>query len=206
MKRLFLASFFKEVADLFPGFAGRSCVGESVCFIPTAARLEKFAFYVGADRKALTKLGLVVTDLDVSTATEDEIVDRLSGADHIFVSGGNTFFLLQELRRTGADRLMVEQIEDGKSYIGSSAGSVVLARDIEYITPMDSPAVAPELRGDFAALSMVDFCVVPHATNAPFKKAVAGIRVVYGDRLDLRPISNNQAITVEGDSVRRLTA
>ncbi len=32
-----------------------------------------------------------------------------------YVSGGNTFYLLQELKRTGADLLLLEQIEHGKS-------------------------------------------------------------------------------------------
>ncbi|MDR1264260.1 MAG: Type 1 glutamine amidotransferase-like domain-containing protein [Propionibacteriaceae bacterium] len=108
--------------------------------------------------------------------------------------------------RTGSDRLIVEQIDAGKTYIGASAGSMILARDIAYVAAMDSPAAAPGLRDDFTALGAVDFCVVPHATNAPFKRAAAKIQATYGDRLDLRPISNNQAITVRGDTVGTLTA
>jgi dipeptidase E len=206
MKRLFLASFFKEVAGLFPEFTGNTCAGRTVCFIPTASRPEKFAFYVGADRKALIKLGMAVTDLELSTASADKIASQLAEADYIFVSGGNTFFLLQELRRTGADRLIVEQIDAGKTYIGASAGSMILSGDIEYVKHMDAVSAAPELGNDFSALAVVDFCVVPHATNMPFKKAAATILSTYADRLDLRPISNNQAITVEGDTVRTLTS
>ncbi|WP_252346614.1 Type 1 glutamine amidotransferase-like domain-containing protein, partial [Listeria monocytogenes] len=38
--------------------------------------------------------------------------------DFIYVTGGNTFFLLQELKRTGADKLILEEIAKGKLYIG----------------------------------------------------------------------------------------
>ncbi|MCL2089679.1 MAG: Type 1 glutamine amidotransferase-like domain-containing protein [Micrococcales bacterium] len=203
--RLFLASFFKDVAVLFPNFADGACAGKKVCFIPTAALKEKMAFYVGADRKALAKLGLDIDDLEVSSASETEITNGISSADYVFLSGGNTFFLLQELRRTGADRLIGEHIASGKIYIGSSAGSAVLAKNVEYMHHMDLPGAAPGLDGDFAGLGVVDFCVVPHATNAPFKKAVRQVLAEYSDVLDLRPISNNQVVAVRGDAVETLT-
>ncbi|MDR2974337.1 MAG: Type 1 glutamine amidotransferase-like domain-containing protein [Propionibacteriaceae bacterium] len=206
MKTLFLTSFFKQVAALFPQFTNQTCEGKTVCFIPTAAVPEKVTFYVGADRKALGSLGTTVTDLELSTASSDEIASRLTEADYIFVSGGNTFFLLQELRRTGADKVIVDQIDAGKTYIGASAGSMILSQDITYVTPMDSPSAAPVLAGDFRALGVVDFSVVPHATNAPFARAVANIQKLYSTTLDLRLISNNQAVTVRGDEVHTVTA
>jgi dipeptidase E len=66
---------------------------------------------------------------------------------------------------------------------------------------MDNPADAPDLNDDFTALSVVNFSIVPHRTNFPFKKAAEKIIATYSDTLDLRPISNNQAITVDGDNV-----
>jgi peptidase E len=65
-KKLFLASFFKDVAQLFPEFAGQDIQGKRVTFIPTASIHEKLRFYVGADRKALKKIGLIVDELEVS--------------------------------------------------------------------------------------------------------------------------------------------
>ena len=204
MTTLFLASFFKDVAGLFNGFVDGACVGKKVCFIPTAALKEKVTFYVGADRKALLKFGMDVCDLEVASASEAEITDTIAGADYVFVSGGNTFFLLQELRRTGADRLIVEHIASGKVYIGSSAGSVVLSKNIEYIRHMDSLDDAPGLDGDFTGLGVVDFCVVPHATNVPFKKTVQKILADCSAQ-NLRPISNNQAVTVTDGTTQTLT-
>ncbi|GHV42951.1 putative peptidase Lmo0363 [Clostridia bacterium] len=205
MKKLFLASFFSGAASAFPAFAG-DCAGKKVVFIPTASLPEKVTFYVGSDRKALVKLGMAVEDLEISTAAPDEMTKKIAAADYIFVSGGNTFFLLQELRRTGADKLIAAHIDSGKMYIGASAGSMILAPNIEYVKHMDNPADAPELNGDFSALGVTDFSVVPHCANAPFKKAAEKIIAQYSETLDLRPIANHQAITVDGDKIEIVSA
>jgi dipeptidase E len=199
MQKLFLTSFFKKVARAFPEFMGDVCGGKKVCFIPTASLPEKVTFYVGADRKALQKLGMNVEDLEITQTPVEEIRDRIQQSDYIFVSGGNTFFLLQELRRAGADKLILEHIRKGKVYIGASAGSMILSHSIEYVQPMDFVEAAPELNGDFTALAVTQFSVVPHAANAPFKKAVQKIIATYGESLDLRQISNSQAVAVTGD-------
>lgn len=201
MKKLFLTSYFSWVADLLPDFTNNTCSGKRVVFIPTASLVEKVTFYVGADKKSLEKLGLVIDELEISTASYDEIVNKISNADYIFVEGGNTFFLLQELKRTGADKLITEHINKGKLYIWASAGSIIVSKDIEYAKYMDNPSVAKDLNGDFSALWVVDFYIVPHFTNFPFKKAGEKIVDEYSGKLDLYPISNNQVVVVEGERV-----
>ncbi|MDR1888847.1 MAG: Type 1 glutamine amidotransferase-like domain-containing protein [Zoogloeaceae bacterium] len=206
MKTLFLSSYFSGVAKRFPDFAGGEIAGKKVAFIPTASLPEKVTFYVEADKKTLLKLGMRVHTLEISTASPSEIEKGLEAADYIFVEGGNTFFLLQELKRTGADKSILRQIDQGKPYIGASAGSMILAPTIEYARLMDDVAAAPRLNGDFSALVAVDFCVVPHFTNAPFKKAAQQIVAEYAQRLDLRPISNHQAIVVRNNQVEIVAA
>ena len=204
MSKLFLASYFSGVSSLFPAFAGNDYAGKRVAFIPTASLPEKVTFYVGADKKALQKLGLIVEELEISSAPYAETERVISDADYIFVTGGNTFFLLQELKRTGADKLIAEHISKGKPYIGSSAGSMILAKNIGYVKHMDSSKAAPSLQEDFSALAVIDFCIVPHYTNAPFKKAAEKITREFSAALDLRPISNHQAIVVDGESIETL--
>ena len=205
MSKLFLTSYFSGVAKLFPDFAGNDCAGKRVAFIPTASLPEKVTFYVGADKKALQKLGMVVEELEITSVSSKDIADRISGADYVFVTGGNTFFLLQELKRKGADKMIVEHISKGKLYIGSSAGSMVLSKDIEYVKYMDSPKAAPDLSGDYSAMSVVDFCIVPHLTNAPFKKAAEKTVREFSETLDIKAISNNQVVTVDGEKIETLT-
>ena len=199
--KLFLASYFAGVAKLLPEFAGGNLTGKKVCYIPTASIVESVDFFVDTSKKWLTKLGLEIDELEISTANAKDISSKIAEADIIFVEGGNTFYLLQELKRTGADKLIKKQINKGVLYIGASAGSMLLSRDIEYVKHMDSPDKAPALKDNFTSLSVVDFCIVPHFTNFPFKKAGQKIVDLYGAKLDLKPISNHQAITVDGDAI-----
>ena len=199
--KLFLASYFAGVAKLLPDFLDFPPAGKKVCYIPTASVVEEVDFFVGTSKKWLAKFGFEIDELEVSTADAKEIKNKISNADLIFIEGGNTFFLLQELRRSGADALIKKQLAKGVPYVGASAGSMVLSRDIEYATHMDSPEKAPALNGDYTGLALIDFCVVPHFTNFPFKKAGQKIVEQYGANLDLKPISNHQAITVNGDVI-----
>lgn len=201
MKKLFLSSSFKDVAERLKDFAKEELVGKKVTFIPTAALHEKVNFYVKSGKKALEKMGLIVDELEVSNSSFSEISDKLKNNDYIYVTGGNAFFLLQELKKTGSDKLIIEQINLGKLYIGESAGSMVVSPNIEYAKDMDSCEEAPELT-DFNALNIVDFYPLPHHTNIPFKKTVEKIILKHELNLKLIPISNSKAILVSGDDVQ----
>ncbi len=205
MRNLFIASYFAKVSKGLAGFLGGEPSGRRVAFIPTAANPESLRFFVDSDRKALERLGLEVLTLDVASAVRSAIEDTIARSDIVFVAGGNTFYLLQELRRSGADGLIAEAIAAGKPYVGSSAGSIVLARDIGYVRRMDSPAKAPSLT-DYSGLGIVDFYPLPHFGNAPFKKACEAIAGEYRERLDLRPLGNGQALIVRGDGVTAFEA
>lgn len=198
MKKCFLASSFADVADLFVQFTDNECSGKTVTFIPTASLVDEVKFYVDAGKEALEKCGLMVDELEISTAPKEAIDSKLQKNDYIYVSGGNTFFLLQELKRTGADKIIKEQVNSGKIYIGESAGSIVMSRNIEYVKGMDDFSDAPNL-GSFSSLGLVDFYPVPHYTNFPFKESVESIISSYKGQLELCSISNTQAIVVNGN-------
>ncbi|QQO07653.1 Type 1 glutamine amidotransferase-like domain-containing protein [Breznakiella homolactica] len=202
MINLFLTSYFTRVVELFPRFTGNTCFNKRVVFIPTANIVETVNFYVDSDKKELEKLGLVIDELEISTAPQNEIIEKIFQADYVFMEGGNSFFLLQELKRTGTDALVTEHIRKGKIYIGCSAGSMVVSKTIEYEKYMDEPddvTAAPGLANDFTALGIVDFSVVPHYD--PDNKPAQEIIKLYSEQYNLRPISDNQVITVVGNRV-----
>ncbi len=200
MKRLFLSSSFKDVSTLFKDFAQEELKGKRVTFIPTASLPEKVIFYVNSGKKALEKLGLIVDELEMTKATNKEIADKLRNNDYIYITGGNTFFLLQELKKSGADKIIIEQINLGKIYIGESAGSIVVSPNIEYVKDMDDYKKAIELK-DNLSLNITDFYPLPHYTNFPFQKVVEQIIKKYDSHLKLVPITNSQVILVRGKNV-----
>lgn len=200
MKKLLLTSSFTHVSSYLPTVADEDLAGKRITFIPTANVLQTNHSYVTAAKNDLSALGLIVDVLDVSSASAFDIQRKLSDNDYIYVSGGNTFFLLQELRLSGADKLIIEQVNKGKLYIGESAGSVITSPDIAYLAAMDSIKKAPLLVNTLG-LNLVDFYTLPHYTNAPFESEAQEIIDNYGDKINLQPISNEQYITVLDDKM-----
>ena len=201
MKKLFLSSSFDDVANRLPAFIGEKLAGKVVTFIPTANVPQDYDGYILSAKAAFESLGLTIDELQVSTASPSDIQTKLTQNDYIYVSGGNSFFLLQELKRTGADQLIIDQINQGKLYIGESAGSIITSPDIAYISAMDSTKKAPSLTST-EGLNLVDFYTLLHATNEPFEEEAQEIIAAYGNKIKLKPISNDQVIMVLGDTIR----
>lgn len=200
MLNMFLTSSFKDIVDLFRDFAGKEMRGKTVTFIPTASITEEITHYIRTAIEAFEKLGVVVDKLDISTAPLEEIREKLEQNDMIYVSGGNTFYLLQELRKSGADKIITDQVNSGKLYIGESAGSIVTSPNIEYVRFMDDIGKATTLKS-YEGLNFIDFYPVPHYNNEPFKEAANDLMAHYKSQLKLVPISNTQVIQVENNNI-----
>lgn len=204
MKNIFLVSSFVDVADIFERTQENLAPGKTVTFIPTASIHEEVTFFVEGGKESLEKLGLIVDVLEVSTAPEKEITSKLQGNDYIYITGGNTFYLLQELKRTNADAEIVRQIKKGKTYIGESAGSMILSPNVEYAKEMDDFSAAKGL-SSYEALNVIDFYPVPHYGDFPFKEVTEEMVSKYAHNLNIMPLSNNEAIYVKGDKVMQVS-
>ena len=203
MKKILLVSMLCNVTDLLKR-AEPDLNGKTVTYIPTAAIAEEIEGMAEAETRMLEGLGLTVDELEVSTASEDNVREKLAKNDMIFVGGGNTFFLLQELKRSGADQIIAREAEKGKLYIGESAGAIAACPDIGYSAEMDVPGKAPELT-DYKGMGLVDFYVVPHMGHPEMGPAANSIIEKYSSVLGLKVIDDHQAILIEGDKVSILS-
>ena len=119
-------------------------------------------------------------------------------ADVIYFTGGNSFFLIDQLRKTGIDELLKKEIMNGKLMVGESAGAIICAPNISYIERMDEKSEGYS-QNDDSGLNLVDFYVLPHYLTAPFKKVTEKILAEFSD-LNICPINNHQAIIVNDES------
>lgn len=195
--KLFLCSHFSSVGSLIK----EEIDNKKVAFIPTASLHEGYTGYVGSARKLFKKLGASVTEIDISTKAYSTIQAVFEDADVIYFTGGNSFFLMDQLRKTETDELLKKELANGKLMIGESAGAIICAPTIQYIEQMDEK---PEdySQEDNEGLDLIDFYVLPHYLTAPFKKITERIMAEFSD-LNICAINNHQAIIVndEGSKV-----
>jgi len=203
MKQLFLCSYFAGVKNLFRQYASEKQLGKHVLFIPTAGNVEEYRGYIDEALQTFEDLGFQVEDLDISVCDRETAQAKIFQSKLLYISGGNTFYLLQELKKKELLFLIKEQIADGMVYVGESAGAIITAKDIDYNKIMDDKAVAKELN-DTEALNEADFYVLPHVGEEPFAESAQAILNTYGDKLNLLPLNNRQAVLVEDEEVKVL--
>ena len=199
LKNMILTSSLYESIELVKKFLDKNTESKKILFIPTATNIDEYKKYIHLTQKAFEDFGYEVENFDVSIFSEEIAKEKLSEVKIIFISGGNTFYLLQELKRKNLIPYLKERIENGLLYIGESAGSVIAAPDIEYASIVDDKTLATEL-DDYTGLNLVDFYIVPHFEEEPFVESSRNTVELYKDKLDLKLINNKEAILVENNN------
>ena len=196
---MILTSSLYESIELVKKFLDKNTESKKILFIPTATNIDEYKKYIHLTQKVFEDFGYEVENFDVSIFSEEIAKEKLSEAKIVFISGGNTFYLLQELKRKNLIPYLKERIENGLLYIGESAGSVIAAPDIEYASIVDDKTLATELE-DYTGLNLVDFYIVPHFEEEPFVESSRNTVELYKDKLDLKLINNKEAILVENNN------
>lgn len=202
MKKLFLASVASNTIEEFIKILPEPPNKLTVAFIPTAADPYEDKWFVEEDRNKLKEKGFNVRDVDLKNKTEQELSAELEGIDILFVAGGNTFYLLQKVRESGFDKIAKEVVQKGIIYVGSSAGATLACPTIEPIKTLDDSSKAPSLKS-FEGLKLVDFVILPHFGKEKYKAKYEKIMKEYTNAgYKVIPLTDNQAIAVEGDEYK----
>jgi dipeptidase E len=119
-----------------------------VAFVPFA--IKDRAGYTAKVRERLMQM-------DVAEVVQVENASNIATADAVFVGGGNTFRLLNELCVRKLIEPIRERVRAGMPYVGSSAGTNIAAPTIK--TTNDMPILCPP---SFDALGLVSYQINPH--------------------------------------------
>ena len=144
------------------------------------------------------KFGFSINILDISKTEKQKIENILKDTKILYVSGGNTFYLLQELKRKKILDTIKNKISNGMLYIGESAGAIITSKNIEYNQIMDNKDIASDL-DNYEAMNITDFYILPHNNEFPFVESTKETIKIYENKLNLLPISNNEAVFVNGE-------
>ncbi|MGX7327860.1 Type 1 glutamine amidotransferase-like domain-containing protein [Enterococcus bulliens] len=161
MKTKFLCSSFLGSQNLF---TSEVCLrNKHIGFIPTASVVEEYSDYVTETYNFFEKSTQQITKIELDQISFAQLEDVLKRIDILFISGGNTFYLLEAVKRSGLAQLLEEYLANGNYLIGESAGAVIMTPDIAYINAMDDPQKA--MLSDTNGLSLVDRPIIPHVAS-----------------------------------------
>ncbi len=102
------------------------------------------------------------------TRTFEELASKdLKEYSALYIGGGNTYKLLDGLKKSGAFKNIKDYIYKNGIVIGGSAGAVIFGYDIDIISSMDSNDVKLTDTKGFNDIS--NFSIFPHYTNKKSK-------------------------------------
>ena len=194
------------VQDLFERYFKDSNV-KTLIFVETAAEIETGGMeWLEADHDAWVSVGLEVARYTITGKDSTQIEKDFAAHDVIYLSGGNTFYLLQQLQKTGAIPIIQKLVTEGKIYIGTSAGSIVAGPDISAVKNLDNESLAPELKG-YKGLSLTDIVALPHWGSPYFKDLYLNQRLdhVYNNPVHkIVLLTDNQYLACEDNGSIRI--
>jgi len=165
---LFLASSINSVAKDVARQVFQLTKNKKLLFIPTAAEAEEGdKSWLYDDREQLVKAGFDVSDFSITGQHKSAIEEKLSEVGSICVAGGNTYYLLDQVKKSGFDKVVRKLVQKGLIYTGASAGSILAGPNIS--TSLDDPATAPNLT-DYTGLNLTDVSVRPHWGSEHFQE------------------------------------
>ncbi|MCB0428195.1 MAG: dipeptidase PepE [Mangrovimonas sp.] len=159
MKRLFIAStstlhggtyleyLIEPLSKLYSGIS-------EILFIPYARPGGiSYKDYTAKVQDAFSKLNIKVTGLQ----DYENPVLAIKEAQGIFVGGGNTFVLVNQLYKENVMEPLRNAVKNGTPYLGTSAGSNICGLTMQ--TTNDMPIAYPP---SFKTLGLVPFNINPH--------------------------------------------
>jgi len=149
--------------------------------------------YIDQSLKELRDLGITTISMNIS---KDNNFDDLAEFDIYYVCGGNTFYILDRIRKTGVDDILLKAIKKDKLYIGVSAGSIITAKNIKTANVgKDGDRNLIGLK-DISGFSIIPFHFYPHYDETK-KEAVE--EFYKTEQESIMALTDDQAIFVSDD-------
>ena len=130
-------------------------------YVITASKGYLNSNYIKNFEKQIKENGYSFEEFDIEDKTQEEFREFFKDKNVIHLEGGNTFYLLKAIRRTGFDSVLLELLNEGRVYVGTSAGSSVMGPTIGFSSHVPTNTSDEDLKG----LGWVPFLIKSHYKN-----------------------------------------
>jgi len=168
----------------------------NVAFITTASKPEEDVSYVDKDRTIMQELGFNIEEIDIEGKNKNQLMKMFQNKDIILVEGGNTFYLLKAIRKSGFEKVIKKLLKKGKVYIGVSAGSIVAGKTIETAGWKNSDKNFVKLK-NLKGMNLVPFNIFVH--YQPEHAEIIKKKMPWKwQRKKLKILTDDQAMLIQG--------
>lgn len=150
---------------------GKKPEDTSAVFVLTASNMEKGdKTWLIDDLVYLKKQNFKSIDIaDISAVQENIWKPKFEEADIIFFEGGNEYYLMEWIDKSGLKSVMPEFLKN-KVYVGVSAGSMVAGKNLDVKIMQTAYGEDFDKNQNMACMGLVNFNFFPHLNSSYFKK------------------------------------
>lgn len=196
-KTLLLTSAGMEMKEEIVKLLQKPAYDITVGFITTASKVSENTDFVKQDYQAMKDLGFNIEEFDIEGKTESQVFNFLKIKDIIFVEGGNTFYLLDMMRRCNFEKVLRKLLKEGIVYIGASAGSIVAGKTIQTADWKNGDKNIPGIK-NLKGLGLVPYDIFVHYTPEHAQIIQEKIKNPKKRLKNLRILTDQQALIVQG--------
>lgn len=132
--------------------------GTKLGYVPS--QYDETKFYFNKMKPNLERLGFEdFIYVDIDQTFEQKYINALEACDAIFLSGGNTYYFLNNLKKRGIIPVIQRFVKNGGLLIGVSAGAMMMSQTIEAGANLDPNDIALK---EMDALNFIPFHFLPH--------------------------------------------
>ncbi len=167
-----------------------------VGYITTASKVAPEQSFFEAVKKSIRNNGYAFEEIDIDGKSPEEIRAFFRDKNVILIEGGNTFYLLKVIRETGFDRILKELIDEGKVFIGTSAGAYIMCPTVD-VAGWNNLAAERFGVNDNTGLGYVPFALKVHYHDSDKNEVERRMKLLS---CPLRILRDGQGIVVDGEN------
>jgi dipeptidase E len=173
----------------------------SKIFIIHSISLKEDFIFLDFATKELTNLGISKKNITYFNLTKEKLNSNLSNFDVFYVCGGNTFFILNQMKKSKVFKELLKLFPTKKIYLGVSAGSIIAGPEIK-IAGWGSEADENQIKlKNFKSLNFTNLSIFPHYKNK-LKKEVQEFQKKV--KYKVIPLKDKEALVIQGKSIKFL--
>jgi peptidase E len=185
----------KKLRTAFASILEQKIQESKVLVVHTAQKPEHMTF-VDKVGKEISLNGILLPNITYLNIAKEKDPPNLSDYDAVYVCGGNTYFILDRMRKTGLDKSIKRYVKSGGIYIGVSAGSIIAGQDIR-IAGWGSEKDYNRIRlRDLNGLEFTKIAIFPHYMPQ-LRKEIEEFRKVVNYPVEV--LKDGEALLINGN-------